>query len=71
MFRIGTISELRTLWGNNNLPTQNYFIKGISEGNIEFWTVEDENSNRSIGELYIIWNSEDKDEADRESRAYL
>lgn len=69
--RIGSIEELKSLWENDNSPTQRYFIKGIEKGNIEFWTVEDEEEKLLVGELYIFWNSEDKDEADGEVRAYL
>jgi ribosomal protein S18 acetylase RimI-like enzyme len=68
--RIGTATELKALWGNES-PTQKYFVKGMNEGNIEFWTIEEEGSKSFIGELYIFWDSEDKDEADGKNRAYL
>ncbi|MGH4122834.1 MAG: GNAT family N-acetyltransferase [Clostridium sp.] len=71
LIRIGSIDELKLLWGNNNSPTQNYFIEGIEKGNIEFWTIENDKNNRLIGELYIFWNSEDKEEANGKDRAYL
>lgn len=70
-YRIGTIGELISLWGNGNIPTRNYFIKGIEKGNIEFWTIENEVDSSLIGELYIFWDSEDKDEANGKDRAYL
>ncbi|WP_425448923.1 GNAT family N-acetyltransferase [Dethiothermospora halolimnae] len=69
--RIATADDIRSLWSDNNLPTKNYFIKGVEEENIEFWTVEDEESKKLIGELYIFWDSEDKDEANGVNRAYL
>jgi len=71
IIRIGSKEELRRLWGNSNSPTESYFIDGIEKGNIEFWTIENELDNSLIGELYIFWNSEDKDEADGKERAYL
>lgn len=71
LIRIGSVDELKLLWGNNNSPTQNYFIEGIKKGNIEFWTIENHKTNRLIGELYIFWDSEDKDEANGKDRAYL
>lgn len=71
IIRIGTAEEVKTLWSDNNLSTKNYFIKGINEGNIEFWTVEKEKGKELIGELYIFWDSEDKDEANGINRAYL
>lgn len=71
LIRTATIDELKSLWGNNNLSTKNYFIKGMEKGNVEFWTIENEVDNSLIGELYIFWNSEDKDEANGKDRAYL
>lgn len=37
--------------------------------NIEFWTIDCDN--KLVGELYVFWDSEDKDEADGFKRAYL
>lgn len=71
VIRIGSIEEMKRLWGNSDSPTEMYFIDGIKKENIEFWTVEDELTNSLIGELYIFWNSEDKDEANGIDRAYL
>ncbi len=71
IIRIGSIEDLKSLWRNDNSPTQRYFVNGIEEGNIEFWTVEDEEEKLLVGELYIFWNSEDKDEANGEDRAYI
>lgn len=71
LIRIGSIDELKSLWGNSNSPTQSYFVQGIEKGNIEFWTIENETDNSLIGELYIFWDSEDKDEANGKDRAYL
>lgn len=71
MIRIGSKEELMHLWGKSNSPTEMYFTHGIETGNIEFWTIEDELSNSLLGELYIFWDSEDKDEANGKDRAYL
>lgn len=71
LIRLGSVDELRLLWGDNNLPTKNYFIDGIEKKNIEFWTIENEKDSSLIGELYIFWDSEDKDEANGKDRAYL
>jgi GNAT superfamily N-acetyltransferase len=71
IIRIGSKEELKQLWGNSNSPTEIYFIDGIEKENVEFWTIEDELNNSLIGELYIFWNSEDKDEANGKDRAYL
>jgi GNAT superfamily N-acetyltransferase len=71
VIRIGSKEELKELWGNSNSSTEAYFVAGIEEGNIEFWTIENELDNSLIGELYIFWNSEDKEEANGKDRAYL
>lgn len=71
LIRIGSKDELKQLWGNSNSPTQTYFVDGIEKGNIEFWTIENEIDSSLVGELYIFWNSEDKDEANGNDRAYL
>ncbi|QVK16899.1 GNAT family N-acetyltransferase [Mycoplasmatota bacterium] len=68
--RIGTSEEVRILWGEKYSPTENYFVEGIEKGNIEFWTIENEENNL-VGELYIFWNSVDADEANGKNRAYL
>ena len=71
LIRIGSVDELKLLWKNSGSPTENYFIEGIKKGNIEFWTVENDKDNQLIGELYIFWDSEDKDEANGKDRAYI
>lgn len=71
IIRIGSKDELKQLWGNSNVLTKTYFIDGIEKGNIEFWTIENEIDSALIGELYIFWNSEDKDEANGNDRAYI
>lgn len=71
MIRPGNINELRILWGNRNLSTQEEFMKGMLNGTQEFWVVEEETSNTLIGELHILWDSKDQDEANGINRAYL
>lgn len=71
LIRIASVDELKLLWENSGSPTQKYFIEGIKKGNIEFWTIENDKDNQLIGELYIFWDSEDKDEANGKDRAYL
>lgn len=67
--RQANIEEFKSLWNYSNSPTYNYFLRNLTENNIEFWTVEE--SKKLVGELYIFWNSEDKDEANGSIRAYL
>lgn len=70
LIRTGSLEELKRLW-KNDTPTKEYFIEGIKKENIEFWTIENETDSSLIGELYIFWDSEDKDEANGRDRAYL
>lgn len=67
--RQGTIEEFQKLWNYTETTTYRYFLGNLTAGNIEFWTVELEE--QLIGELYIFWDSPDKDEADGVNRAYL
>ena len=71
LIRKATAEEMKALWNYSNSPTYNYFVAGINNKNIEFWAVIDEKQNNIVGELYIFWNSEDKDEANGINRAYL
>ena len=67
--RKANVNEFMKLWNYSNSPTYKYFLENINNGNVEFWTIE--KSKELIGELYIYWNSEDKDEANGIDRAYL
>lgn len=69
--RIASVEEMKKLWGYSESPTYNYFVDGMEKCNIEFWTIEEIKTNKLIGELYIFWDSEDKDEANGYERAYL
>lgn len=66
MIKLGTINDMKSLWADNENKTYNYFSEGIKSGNIEMITTENLH-----GELYIFWDSEDKDEANGINRAYL
>ncbi len=65
----GTIGQFKELWNYSNSNTYNYFLEGLKKDIIEFWTVEVDNT--LIAELYIFWDSVDKDEANGVNRAYL
>ena len=65
----GTIDQFQELWNYTGSNIYQYFLKGLKENVIEFWTVEVEH--KLIGELYIFWDSIDKDEANGLNRAYL
>ena len=64
-----TIEQFKELWEYSNTSTYKYFLKGITDDVIEFWTMEV--NNQLIAELYIFWDSVDKDEANGTNRAYL
>jgi|GEM_PF-259591 len=67
--RRATIDEFKKLWKYSETQTYKYFLSNLINKNIEFWTVD--NNGTLIGELYIFWDSEDKDEANGLNRAYL
>ncbi len=62
----------RLEWGwSKDYPTKELFKKRLKLGIHEFWVVEAENTWELLGEIHIIKDSPDKDEADGEKRAYL
>lgn len=67
--RQGTIEEFKTLWNNTESTTYKYFLNNMKKNIIEFWTIEEQDN--LIAELYIFWDSIDKDEANGINRAYL
>lgn len=67
--RKATVSEFQELWNYSETNTYNYFLSGLRNGNIEFLTIEE--AGKLVSELYVFWNSSDKDEANGVSRAYL
>lgn len=69
--RSGTLNEFKELWNYSDSNTYNYFRDGIINENITFLTIKDEGQNVLVGELYIFWSSEDNQEANGVSRAYL
>jgi ribosomal protein S18 acetylase RimI-like enzyme len=69
--RRGTTDEMKALWNHSHSPTYEYFVQGLNRENIEFWTLEDQKENKLVGELYIFYKSQDLDEANGTSRAYL
>lgn len=68
---VSNVDKMKETWNNIESSTAKYFINGIENGNIEFWTIQKDEDNLVIGELYIFWDSEDKDEANGKNRAYL
>jgi len=69
--RLGHIKDFAEIkWGwEGNLLTQGKFTEGIKKGKQEFWVAETDN--RIVGELHILWDSEDHEEANGVDRAYL
>ena len=65
----GSIKQFMKLWSYSNSKTYNYFVSGIKNNIIEFWTIE--LNDELIAELYIFWDSVDKEEANNFNRAYL
>ncbi len=71
IIRIGSEEELSRLWGIITSPTLKLFQERISKDTQELWVMEEDNTGKLIGELHIIWDSVDKDEANGKNRAYL
>jgi len=69
IIRQASIREFKALWDFSGSNTYHYFLDGMNEKIIELWTIEIDKE--LVGELYIFWNSEDKDEANGHNRAYL
>ncbi|MDD3129740.1 MAG: GNAT family N-acetyltransferase [Candidatus Izemoplasmatales bacterium] len=69
VIRQASIEEFKELWEYSGSTTYKYFLDNLESRNVEFWTIDNEGD--LIGELYIFWNSDDKDEANGYNRAYL
>lgn len=68
VIRQAKIEEFQALWCSSGSTTYKYFLDKLRDKTVEFWTID---QGELIGELYIFWDSEDKDEADGLKRAYL
>lgn len=67
IIRQGSINEMLSLWYKRN--TSEFFKNKISNGDVEFWTIEFKNE--LIGELYLFKSLDDKQFADGGTTAYL
>ncbi|MGF7184158.1 ribosomal protein S18 acetylase RimI-like enzyme [Desulfitispora alkaliphila] len=69
--RHGTTQDFTKLdWSWSNYPiTKEKFKQNIVKGQQDFLVVEDEG--KLLGELHIVWNSVDEEEANGSNRAYL
>ena len=60
--------ELLELWGYESIHTASYnakfFCDNIKSGNAEFWALDYDGE--LVGELYVFYDLEDKDFADKE-----
>ena len=71
LIRIGLIEELPILWKIKSSPTLKLFSERISKNTQEYWVIQEDETDNLIGELHIVWDSVDKDEANGINRAYL
>ncbi|MBS4534620.1 GNAT family N-acetyltransferase [Clostridium sp. D2Q-14] len=69
--RMGSIEELEKLCQEESLSKNHYTIDKIKKENQEIWVIMNDKKQELIGQLYIIWNLEDKDKANGKNRAYL
>ena len=68
-YRIASVEEFKKLWNYSESNTYKYFLNLLENNQIELWTAVI--SDELIAELYIFWDSPDKDEANNKNRAYL
>ncbi len=62
-------NEMMALWGNKNPAAGGFFYHILQDGTAEFWAIEHRGA--LIGELYAVYNLEDKDFADGKQTVYL
>lgn len=67
--RLANVKDMQALWNYSGSNTYQYFSEGLEGGMISFIAAYD--NEKIVGELYVFWDSEDKDEADGQDRAYL
>lgn len=67
----GTSEEMLILWNGRFIDFVESHTSRIDSGVQEVWLMEDEEKNKFIGELHILWDSQDKDQANGIDKAYL
>lgn len=67
----GTSQEMLVLWNGRFESFVDDHVSKIDSGIQEVWLMEDEEKGKLIGELHILWDSEDKDQANGVDTAYI
>jgi ribosomal protein S18 acetylase RimI-like enzyme len=67
----GTSEEMLILWDGRFESFVEDHVSKIDSGIQEVWLMEDEEAGKFIGELHILWDSEDKDQANGVDTAYI
>lgn len=67
----GTSEEMLILWNGRFTDFVESHVGRIDSGIQEVWLMDDETTGEFIGELHILWDSEDKDQANGIDKAYL
>ena len=67
LVRQGTIEEMLSIWYKRY--TSEFLADRIRNNQAEFWTIEMEH--QLVGELYVLFELDDKDFADAKTTAYL
>lgn len=67
----GTSKEMLELWNGRFADFANDHVSKIDSGVQEVWLMKDDAADKFIGELHILWDSEDKDQANGFDTAYI
>lgn len=73
MFSIfkGTSEQMLELWNGRFKDFVKSHCEDINSGVQEAWLMRDETTGKLMGELHIVWDREDKDEANGIDTAYI
>ena len=69
--KCGTSEEMLILWDGRFEDFVESHVSRINSGIQEVWLMDDEETGQFIGELHILWDSEDKDQANGVDKTYF
>ncbi len=69
--KCGNSQEMLELWNGRYESFVESYVKDIESGIHEVWLMKDEGRNTFIGEIHIVWDSKDKDQANGLDTAYI
>ncbi|WMJ22301.1 GNAT family N-acetyltransferase [Paludicola sp. MB14-C6] len=69
--KLGSYEEMLELWDGRYESFVDDYVRDIKLGNHEVLLMKDNETNRFIGEIHIVWDSGDKDQANGIDTAYI